>query len=98
MKKFKSLLPFDVSEDEKLMTVIINSQDQKILHSFISKNTEKFVCLETRLYDVKEYEEYKKNDNYFLSNGIKVNKFQSLEENGIKESNIITLCKNESLE
>ena len=89
INELKSKLPFDISKDEKLMTIIIVSEDQRIHYSFICKNTDKFNRIEGLLYDI--YPEYKEVENYFLANGNKVNKFKTLEENRIKNSDIITL-------
>ena len=89
INELKSKLPFDISKDEKLMTIIIMSSDQKMHYSFICKNTDKFNRIEGLLYDI--YPEYKEVENYFLANGNKVNKFKTLEENRIKNSDIITL-------
>ena len=41
-KEFKSKLPFELSKDDKLMSVIFNSTDQRIHCSFIYKNTLQF--------------------------------------------------------
>jgi len=87
----KSRFPFDLSEGEKLISIIIVSTDQKIHHSFICKNTDKFTKIEYLLYEI--YPEYMESENYFIANGNKINKYKSLEENDIKNSDIITLNK-----
>ena len=91
IKEIKSRFPFELSENEKLISVIIVSTDQKIHHSFICKNTDKFTKVEYLLYEI--YPEYMETDNYFVINGNKINKYKSLEENKIKNSDIITLNK-----
>ena len=91
IKEIKSKLPFELSENEKLMTVIFLSTDQKIHFSVICKNTQNFNILENILYE--KYPEYKESENFFLLGGIKINKYKSLEENKIKDSDIITLGK-----
>ena len=83
----KSRFPFELLENEKLMTVIIMSGDQKIHYSIICKNTEKFTTIEHKLYE--KYPEYLESENYFLINGNKVNKYKSLYEIKIKNSDII---------
>ena len=93
LKKLKSKLPFELSENEKLMTVIFNSKDEAIHYSLICKNTDIFNRLENSLYNV--YPELTESENYFTSNGIRVNKFKILEENNIKFSDVITLNKYE---
>jgi len=95
IKEIKSNLPFDISKGEKLMSVIFVSDDQKIHYSIICKNTDKFNRLENILYNVEEYKSYLQSENYFLLNGKKINKYLTLEENGIKNSDIITLMKYE---
>ena len=78
-------------EDENILSVIFNSTDQKIQHPIICKNTEKFSDVESRLYKV--YPEYLESENYFLTKGKKVNRFKTIEQNNIKNSDIITLEK-----
>ena len=61
-------------------------------YSIICKSTQKFTELEQKLY--KDYPEYSETNNYFLINGNKVNKNKSLEENKIRNSDIIILALN----
>ena len=89
IKSLKSTLPFEIKQNEKLMSIIFISVDQKIHHSFICKNTDMFINLEKSLYDI--YPEYRESENYFLLRGVKINKYKSLENNNIKDSDIITL-------
>ena len=91
IKELKSNLPFELSKGEKLMSVIFISSDQKIHHSIICKNTDKFNRLENVLYNVEEYKEFLNSENYFLVRGRKINKYLSLDENGIKNNDIIML-------
>ena len=91
LKKIKSKLPFDLNENEKIMTVIFISTDYKIHYALICKNTDKFNRIENILYD--QYPEYQESENYFTVNGIKIIKSKTLEENKIKNSDIITLNK-----
>ena len=89
IKSLKSAFPFEIKKGEKLMSIIFVSVDQKIHHSFICKNTDIFINLEKLLYDI--YPKFAESENYFLLNGRKINKYQSLESNCIKDSDIITL-------
>ena len=57
--------------------------------SVICKNTEKFHKIEGQLYE--NYPEYSENDNFFILNGRKINRYKSLEENSIKNNDIIIL-------
>ena len=86
-----SRYPFELLKGEKLISVIFTSSDEKIHHSIICKNTEKFIKLEEQLYNY--YPEYSESDNYFMVNGNRVNKFKTLDENQIKNSDIINLTK-----
>ena len=86
------LYPFELSKGEKLISVIISSSDENILNSIICKNTEKFSKLEERLY--KDNPEYSNFDNYFMINGNRVDKMKNLDENKIKNNDIIILKKN----
>ena len=81
--------PFALLEGERMMSIIICSINQEIHTSFICKNTDLFVNIELKLYE--KYPKYKESENYFIVNGIKINKYKSLEENNIKDSDIIIL-------
>ena len=89
LKEKLSRYPLDLSKGENLISVIFTSLDQNIYYSIICKNTEKFSKLEQKLY--KKYPEYSKSDNYFLVNGNRINKYKTLNENKIKNSEIIIL-------
>ena len=89
IQSLKSAFPFVIKQGEKLMSIIFISVDQKIHHSFICKNTDMFINIEKSLYDI--YPEYRESENYFLLRGVKINKYKSLENNNIKDSDIITL-------
>ena len=89
IKKLKLIFPFEIKQGEKIMTVNFISVDQKILCSFICKNTDIFSRLENLLYD--KYPEYRESENYFLIKGYKINRFKSLDNNNIKDNDIITL-------
>ena len=91
----KSKLPFEIFPGEKLMSVIFNSVDKKIHYSIICKNTDIFTRLEIELYNEGKYKEYRNYNNYFIANGRKINKLYTLEQNGIKNSDIITLIHEE---
>ena len=77
------------NEGEQLMTVIFISEDQKVHYSFICKKTDKFQDLESKLYKI--YPEYSKTDNHFVVNGRTITKSKNLDENEVKNSDIITL-------
>ena len=93
MKQKLFRYPYDLSEGEQLISVIITSLDQKIHQSIICKNTEKFSRLEERLY--KEAPDYFDSDIYFCVNGNVVKRYKTLKENNIHNSDIIILNKRE---
>ena len=82
----------ELSQGEKLISVIFTSSDQNMYYSVICKNTQKFNELEQKLY--KNYPEYSESNNYFVINGNIVNKDKSLEENNIRNNEIIILTQN----
>ena len=81
--------PFELLPGEKMMSVIFNSTKQDINYSVICKNTDLFVNIELKLY--KEYPQYKENENFFTVDGNKINKYINLEQNHIKDNDIILL-------
>ena len=89
LKEKLSRYPFELKKDEKMISVIFTSDDQKIHFSVICKNTEKFIRLEEKLYN--DYPEYSETNNYFVVNGNRIQKFKTLEENNIRNSDIIIL-------
>ena len=84
-----SRYPVELNEGEELMSVIFISVDQNLNCSIICKNADKFNTVENKLYNY--YSEFAENENYFTFNGIKINKYKTLEENNIKNNNIILL-------
>jgi len=62
-------------------------------YTVIAKNTDKFSKLEDKLYE--NYPNYKDINNYFISNGNIIKREQTLEENKIKNNDILTLIIND---
>jgi len=89
---FKSYYCF--SPGEKLISIQFVSVDQ-IIKDFkvIVKNSDKFSKLEDILYE--KYPNYKDTDNYFIVNGKRLNRNRTLEENNIKNNDILTLSIND---
>ena len=83
--------PFDLCENEKIMSVIISTEDKNILYSVTAKNTDKFLGIEEKFYDA--FSEFGKVENSFYINGNKINKYQTLEETAIKDSGLIIIKK-----
>lgn len=65
------------------------STDQKINCTIKCKLNDKFCVVEDLLYE--KYPEYKDSENFFLVNGNRINKFKTLEENGLKNDDNIIL-------
>jgi hypothetical protein len=90
LKMKLSRYPLQLDEGDKLMSLIFTSADKVIHHSVICKNNELFSNVENRLYD-DGFPEYKESENFFTFNGVKINKNKTLEENNIKNSDVIIL-------
>ena len=94
LKEKLSRYPFELNEGEKMMTVNFISGNQKINnYSIICKNTDIFNTIEKKLYD--EYKEFYESENFFTIHGNKINKLKSLEENKIKNNDVIMLNVND---
>mgnify|MGYP003571491037 CR=1 FL=1 len=89
LKQKLSRFPFELLKDEKLMSLIFTSVDQKIHWSVICKNTDKFCDVENKLYEI--YSEYSESENYFTYNGNKVNRYKTIDFNKIKSGDVIVL-------
>ena len=92
LKEKLSRYPLELSNGEKLLSVIFTSSDQNMFYSIICKNTQKFIELEKKLYN--DYPEYSKSDNYFMVNGNRVDKTKSLDKNKIRNNDVIILTQN----
>ena len=68
-------------DGEKLVALNFISVDQGINHTIICKNKTEFHIVEGQLYQ--KFPEYRANDNFFLFNGVKINRWETLEDNGI---------------
>ena len=86
IKKYKT---YFLSFDEELYSIKFISTDQVINFTLISKNKDNFSKIEDMLY--KKYPQYKETENIFLLNGSRINRHKTLEENNIKNNDIITL-------
>jgi len=87
LSQLKSKLPFELAEKEKLMVITFISEDENFHFSTICKNTEKFSRIENMIYN--EYPCYDYDDNIFVAHNKIINKHNSLENNGIKNNDII---------
>ena len=86
--------PFILEKNEKIMSIIFSSVNQKINYSIVCKNTDNIHKLEEELY--KEYPNLFENQNYiFLYKGKIMNKYQTFESNHIKNGDTIIMSSNE---
>ena len=80
---------YKLSDNEKLISIKFISGNQDIDFTVIAKNTDVFSTIEKMLYD--KYPKYLESENYFLVNAIKINKQKTLEQNKIKNNDVLTL-------
>ena len=89
IQEMKTRYPFELLKGEKLMSLIFISNNQEIHYSIICKDSDKFTVVENLLYD--EYPKYRESENFFLSDGKKINKYKTLKENNLKNGSIVLL-------
>ena len=80
---------FKFSDNEKLISIKFISVNQDIDFNIVAKNTDVFSKIEKILYD--NYPKYIDSENYFIVNGSKINTHRTLEQNKIKNNDIVTL-------
>ena len=73
--------PKNLLDGEKLIAINFISIDQRINHYVICNNKTKFHEVESQLYE--KYPEYTGSENFFVFNGIKIDRWKTLEENSI---------------
>ena len=81
INKLKSSIPFDISEGEKVISVLFLGDS--IQEPIICTQKQIFNEVENKLYE--KFPELKNGEYYFLVGGNKVNKYLTLEENNIKD-------------
>ena len=82
--------PLKLKKNEKLISVIIRSTDQKVLYPIMCKNTDSIFKLENELHKVYPNIQFSKYFYSFNGNAIK-DKSQTLEQNKIKNGDILLL-------
>ena len=89
--------PSSMKQDDKLISVnFVSNGDNDIGHfSLICKKRDLFVELEARLYN--KFPKYKKYETYFIVNTRRIKRFLSLEQNNIKNNDIISIFKIEEV-
>ena len=84
--------PLKLKKNEKLISVIIRSTDQKVLYPIMCKNTDSIFKLENELHKV--YPNIQFSKYYYLFGGKAItDKSQTLEQNKIKNGDILILNK-----
>ena len=81
-------IPLQIKSEEKMMSIIFISIDEDIHYSIICKNTDIFSNIEKIFYD--KYPEYKNIQGEFFINGNKIDRLKNINDNKIKNSDIIT--------
>ena len=79
----------NVTDMSNIKSVIFQSEDSKIHYSMACRGNQLFSEIEAKLYE--QYPEYKKTDNYFINRGNIVEKFQTIDENNIRNGDIILM-------
>ena len=87
IKLFRSYYNF--SPEEKLISIKLISVNQDIDFKVIAKNTDYFSKLENILYQ--NYPKYKYTQNYLIVSGNVIQKNKTLEDNKIKNNDVLTL-------
>ena len=82
--EFKAMEP-----EEETFSIIFQTADQSVTRSFTCKKSYIFVDLEKKFYN--ENNKYKELETYLLCKGRKIFRFKTLEENKIKDSDIIII-------
>lgn len=72
-----------------MINIIFSSSDQKFQIPLSFDSNTKFYVVEDFIYG--KFPDYKEDENYFLVNGTKINRFKTLKENNIKDGNNIIL-------
>jgi len=92
MKQLKTADCSEILEGEKKIEVEFISVDQIVNYrSVICKNTDKFSKVEDVIYE--EYHDLKRGNYYFIVNGEIADKNKTLEENKIKDKDVITIIE-----
>ena len=91
--EIKILKTYFLSPGEKLITVKFISVKQNINFTVTAKNTDHFTKIKEKLYQ--NFPGLKNTENYFYVNEKKINENETLEENKIKNNDILTLNQNE---
>ena len=78
-----------IKPGEKIIAIFFTSNGEDIQRPISCKNTDTFVKIEEQIYN--EYPKYKEYNTYLTVNGNIIDRFKTLNENGIKDGNIIVV-------
>ena len=88
-QKINNPKSFIDNQIENIMVIAFTTVDRKFIYPLICKNTDKFNTLEMKLYE--KYPQYTEENYNFTVDGKEIKKYKTLEENGIKCSDLILL-------
>jgi hypothetical protein len=80
-----------VNPNEKIMAVNFVSMGSQVItnYNIICKNTDLFVDIEKKMYQ--DYPQFKEMETYFTVGARKINRFKTIEENNIKNNDVISV-------
>jgi len=78
-----------IKSGEEIIALFFTSINQVVHRPISCKNTDTFVRIEEKIYN--EYPQYKDYNTYLTVNGKVIKRFKTLEENNIKDGNIIII-------
>ena len=94
LKEKLNRYPIILEENEDLISIIFCYKEKNRFYSIICKNTDSIHNLEDKLY--KEFPELSGNSNSFLFKGKNIDKFQTIDDNKIKNGDMIIINKNQN--
>ena len=74
---------------ERFLSITIVSTDQSLYYSIPCKSTDPFYKVENKLYQ--EYPQYREKDCFFLNRGQKINRNKTMDENHIKNGDLVMI-------
>ena len=77
----------NIEKGEKIIAIFFTSIHEEIHRPISCKSTDTFIKIEEKIY--KEYPKYKDYNTYLTINGNVINRYKTLEENGIQDGNTI---------
>ena len=92
LKEKLNRYPIILEKNEELISIIFCYKEKNRFYSMICKNTDSINNLEEKLY--KEFPELSGNSNSFLFKGKNIDKFQTFNDNKIKNGDMIIINKN----